>query len=266
MATEPLIVPDALLISSGFAPNDYHLDLNRKLAVPYDQVLPAPWDLPSRLFRFPIEVGDKTPQGRQIGLMHPHLADHPFVRQVGEVLGTPVPVGGAPNAHGYSCVRLGLWWHAVDLMCAGKWRELLASRNFTTDQDIAGAASLALSSSRSGQEGGLGALSVSNARKVMAAIGSREPADITPTLLAVMRPGPVKQDSGVEHWPVNDSGRDDASAWLRIIGLERGWFDYERSGHMFWTQVGRDRYAGGGGGGGRFSYTEAKTGQGAFAF
>jgi hypothetical protein len=146
MAAEPLIVPDALLISSGFAHNDYLLDLNRSLHVPYEQVLPAPWDLPSRLLRFPIEVGDRTPEGRRIGLMHPHLAKHPFVLQVAEVLGTPVPAGGAPNAHGYSAVRLGLWWHAVDLMGAGKWRELLATRNFTTDQDIAGAASFALGS------------------------------------------------------------------------------------------------------------------------
>jgi hypothetical protein len=194
--------------------------------------------------------------------MHPDLAEHPFVRQVSEVLGTPVPAGGAPNAHGYSCVSLGLWWHAVDLMGAGRWRELLATRNFTTDKAIAGAASFALSASRSGQDGGRSGLSVTDARKVMAAIGSAEPADIIPTFLAVSRPGPVKQDSGVEHWPVNDSGRDDASAWLRIIGLERGWFDYDRSGHIFWTQAGRDRYAGGV----RSSYTEAKTGQGAFAF
>jgi hypothetical protein len=262
MPTEPLFVPDALLISSGFAHNDYHLDLNRKLNVPYDQVLPAPWDLPSRLFRFPIEVGDRTPEGRRIGLMHPLLAKHPFVLRVSEVLGTSVPAGGAPNAHGYSAVRLGLWWHAVDLMSAGKWRELLASRSFTTDQDIAGAASFALSSSRSGREDDHGGLSLSDARKVMAAIGSREPADITSTLLAVSRPSPVKQDSGVENWPINDSGRDDASAWLRIIGLERGWFDYDRSGHLAWTLVGRDRYAGGG----SPAYTEAKTGQGAFAF
>jgi hypothetical protein len=31
----------------------------------------------------------------------------------------------------------------------------------------------------------------------------------------------------VRHWPINDSGCDDNSAWLRIIGLERGWFDYD---------------------------------------
>lgn len=262
MAIEPLIVPDALLISSGFAHNDYLLDLNRKLNVPYDEVLPAPWDLPSRLFRFPIEVGDRTPAGRQIGLMHPGLADHPFVRRVSEVLGTPVPAGGAPNAHGYSCVGLGLWWHAVDLMGAGRWRELLATRAFTTDEDIAGAASFALSASRGREDGGRTGITAADARKVMAAIGSREPADVTPTLLAASAPSAVTQDSGVANWPINDGVRGEAGAWLRIIGLERGWFDYDRSGHIAWTPAGRDRYAGGG----RTSYTETKTGQGAFAF
>ena len=262
MADEPLFVTDELLISSKLAFNDYQLDLNRKLNVPYDQVLPAPWDLPSRLFRFPIEVGDRTPQGRQLGLMHPDLAAHPFVQRVAEVVGRPVPAGGAPNAHGYSGVELGLWWHAVDLMGAGLWRQLLASRNFTSDQAIAGAVSFALSCSRGDRDESRSAITALDARQVMAAIGSKEPADIIPTLLAASRPSGVKQDSGAVHWPVNDHGRDDASAWLRIIGLERGWFDHDRSGHIYWTQLGRDRYAGGG----QVSYVEAKTGQGAFAF
>ena len=182
--------------------------------------------------------------------------------QVAEALGTPVPAGGAPNAHGHSSVALGLWWHAVDLMNAGQWRELLATRHFTSAEAIAGATAFALGSSRGAKMDGCGALSVSDARQVMAAIGSPEPADITAALLAVTKPCPVRPDSGPDYWPINDSGHDDASAWLRIIGLERGWFDYDRSGRLTWTQAGRDRYAGGG----RSSYTEAKTGQCAFAF
>ena len=67
-----------LLVAKGFAPNLVVLDINRALDVPHGFTLPAPWNLPSRLFRFPIEAcppdGD---QPRKIGLRHPLLADHP---------------------------------------------------------------------------------------------------------------------------------------------------------------------------------------------
>ncbi|WP_161626319.1 hypothetical protein [Sphingobium ummariense] len=70
--------PDTLgetLVESGFAPNLYLLDINHALSVPRDFPLPAPWNLPSRMFEYPIEVcspdGD---QPRKIGLRHPLLA------------------------------------------------------------------------------------------------------------------------------------------------------------------------------------------------
>ena len=44
------------IIAAGFAANDYLLDMNGALNVPRGFPLPAPWNLPSRLFQFPIEV------------------------------------------------------------------------------------------------------------------------------------------------------------------------------------------------------------------
>ena len=77
-----------LLVAKGFAPNLVVLDINHALDVPHGFELSAPWNLPSRLFRFPIEVcrpdGD---QPRKIGLRHPLLANHPYVRHVEALLG-----------------------------------------------------------------------------------------------------------------------------------------------------------------------------------
>src|SRR3546814_14318903 len=44
------------IIAAGFAPNGFVLDINGALDVPRDFPLSAPWNLPSRLFQFPIEV------------------------------------------------------------------------------------------------------------------------------------------------------------------------------------------------------------------
>ena len=61
---------DELLLERGLAPSRYFLDINHHLAVPHDMALPPPWNLPSRLFRFPIEIGDATVDGmRSVGLM-----------------------------------------------------------------------------------------------------------------------------------------------------------------------------------------------------
>ena len=130
MDTPPLDTLGVALVEKGFAPNLAILDINNSLSVPHDFELPAPWNLPSRMFRFPIEVcrpdGD---QSRKIGLRHPRLVDHPYVRHVETLLGFEVDRNGAPNRHGYSSGPTACWWHAVDLVTAGKWRELLATRN-----------------------------------------------------------------------------------------------------------------------------------------
>ena len=49
------------LIASGLVASRYVIDLNGSLSVPHDMDLPPPWDLPSRLFQFPIEIGELRP-------------------------------------------------------------------------------------------------------------------------------------------------------------------------------------------------------------
>ncbi|MGV1793626.1 hypothetical protein [Rhizobium sp. A37_96] len=46
----------ARIVEKGFAPNLALLDINNSLSVPHGFELHEPWNLPSRLFRFPIEV------------------------------------------------------------------------------------------------------------------------------------------------------------------------------------------------------------------
>src|SRR3546814_9262777 len=73
---------------------------------------------------------------RKIGLRHPLLAAHPFVQHVERALGIEIARDGVTNRHGYSNRVHSLWHHAVDLISAGKWRDLLATQEFTEPRNI----------------------------------------------------------------------------------------------------------------------------------
>lgn len=250
------------LVAKGFVPNTFILDLNGSLTVPHTMELPAPWNLPSRLFRFPISVEGRGGD-RRIGLAHPLLGEHPFVQLVAAELGAALDPAGVDQPGGFCAQRQGTWWHAVDLVSAGQWRELLATRQFTTDADIAGAVAYGLdySSQEEGRKRN-GHITTAEAREMMRAIGVDEPTDTAGLLREFMRPTPCKSDGSAERWPINQmgAGRIDR-AWGRIIGIERGWFGYDRSGFLQWTPAGRDRYEAGD----APTFVET-TGQAAFAF
>jgi hypothetical protein len=252
---------DELLLERGLAPSRYVLDINRHLTVPHEMVLPPPWNLPSRLFRFPIEIGDAKKDGtRSIGLMHPMLRDHPFVQRVAAELGTELDPNGVPNSYGVSGQKVGLWWHAVDLVLAGKWRELIETRRFTTEEDIAGAVTFGLCHSLENAC----ILSVAEARELMRAIGASEPEDRVGLLLSMNPPKACREEKGTAYWPLNSSPETDivSQAWSRVLGIESGWFAYDRSGFLQWSQNGRDRYAAAG----ASTFIESVSGQAAFAF
>lgn len=204
------------LIELGLVRNAFLLDLNSTVSTPAATELPAPWNLPSRLFRFPIEVS-KPAKGfpRAIGLMHPLLGDHPFVQHVETLLGYELDRAGSPNPYGWTNTRTATWWHAVDLVSAGYWRELLETRQFTTDADLAGAVSYGLDYSPHDAEKGAGHITIAEARQIMAAIGAEEPADRGAILRSLSAPSPCRQDSGKGHWPIN-SGRS-VTAEARMV-------------------------------------------------
>lgn len=164
--------------------------------------------------------------------------------------------------YGVSKQGTGLWWHAVDLVSAGLWRDLLETRRFTTGADIAGAVCYGLDYSPHGSERD-GHLSTAEAREIMAAIGAEEPKDRIALLLDMAEPRPCEQEKGQVRWPINSGYDADAEtrAWGRIFGIENGWFARDRGGFLQWTQAGQDRFAAGD----NTTYTEA-SGQSAFAF
>jgi hypothetical protein len=249
------------IVERGLAASTFLLDINRSLAVPRDFPLPYPWNLPSRLFQFPIEVSAAEGDGNlRIGLMHPLLAAHPFVQHVEAALGVTLDTDGATNACGVSKARTGQGWHAVDLVSAGQWRALLATREYTTAEDIARAVAYGLTYSRHDGKP-TGYLSPPEARAIMAAIGAYEPASRR-GMLAFSTPSACKSDTGAVHWPINHPGLPrKVVAWALIHGIEGGWFAHDRSGFLHWTGQGRERHAAGE----ADTFTTA-TGQGAFAF
>ena len=251
------------LVKNGLAPNLLLLDMNTSLSVPHGFDLPAPWNLPSRMFRFPIEVA--TPeknQPRRIGLRHPLLADHPYVRHVETLLGYEIDREGAPNRYGVSSGLTVRWWHAVDLVTAGKWREVLQTQAFTEPAYIMQAVSFGCRYTHHEDRRASGYLSIAEAREIMRAVGAIEPKERGTTVRSFTAPGPCLQGKGSEHWPINAvrlCAEDEA--WGFILGIEDGWFRYDRSGFLQWSALGRERYAAGD----SATYTEA-SGQAAFAF
>jgi len=253
------------LIEKGFVASRYVLDLNHGLMVPVDMDLPAPWNLPSRLFRFPIAVSEPDDNGvRRIELIHPLLGEHPFVQCVAAELGVSLNPDGAPNEYGVGKQGTAIWWHAVDLVTAGNWRELIETRRFTTDDDIARAVAYGLSHSPANGESGRGYLTAKDARALLNANGSVEPTDRLGLLHYFAPPLLCRQDSGRDRWPINETVSMDAAsaAWGRVLGIECGWFAYDRAGFLVWKAKGRDLFAAGP----NSTFIEVATGQGAFAF
>lgn len=106
-----------------------------------------------------------------------------------------------------------------------------------------------------------GYLSVPDARKVMDAVGSKEPGERSATIRTFSAPSLCRQEKGAEQWPIN-TGRlpAEAVAWGMIFGVEDGWFRHDRAGFLQWSELGRERYAAGD----SASYVQA-SGQASFA-
>lgn len=232
------------LIAQGLTPNAYLLDLNRTISPPHEMELGAPWNLPSRMFRFPIETNaasvdrDGIVHPRTIGLMHPLLVDHPFVIETEKRLGIKLDPNGAPNPYGFTNTRNAQWWHSVDLISAGMWRELLETRQFTTNDDIVGAVAYGLDyGPHEGRKGGRAHLTVAEAQQILKAIGAVMPKDgsVIDALRGVQL-SEFKGESGKLQRAISWRHESPLSrTWARLAGIERGWFKTDRSGFIKWT-------------------------------
>lgn len=236
------------LIAASFAPNEFFLDLNRGLMVPYDLVLEAPWSLRSRMFRFPIEFmcSRRDAGASRILLRHPKLSAHPFVQQVEAALGLtiawePEDEFGRPLSSQWE------WYHAVDLMSDAHWRDLCCTSEFTTREAMIQAIALAVSFA-AGHEGAAKKrplLALETARYLLSVLGADEPNDRSEGFLAgtglwpghIVERHPRTNKVTSERWAVNIMDRGPAGAWAHIHGLEDGWLYRDRSGHL---QVSRE--------------------------
>src|SRR3546814_20132021 len=75
-------------------------------------------------------------------------------------------------------------------------------------------------------------------------MGATEPTDRAALLRSFSAPSPCQQERGAEHWPINLHGPcAEDKAWSFIIGIEDGWFSYDRSGHLHWSPLAGNRSA-----------------------
>ncbi|WP_080580050.1 MT-A70 family methyltransferase [Sinorhizobium fredii] len=204
------------LVATGLAPSKYILHLNRGLTNP------AALDLPSRLFRFPVEFMDAERGGGESRL----LLRHPLVWQVLQVtdfladieqkIGVR-PVWEPLDEFGRDFGEKWRWYHAVDLCNDKHWQGLLKTARFTDREKIFSAVKLGLEGK---------SLSLKNARSVMAELESVEP-EIAASAEIMLGKAlmPYQHDKGKLISP-NISDRNETGAWLVIHGLEDGFFNY----------------------------------------
>ena len=77
-----------------------------------------------------------------------------------------------------------------------------------------------------------------------------------------MQPSAITTEGKRMRWPVNDGNAvAELTAWAYIFAVEDGWCDYDRSGFLQWSELGRARYEAGD----ASTYADAD-GQGAFCF
>jgi hypothetical protein len=156
--------------------------------------------------------------------------------------------------------------HAITLVTTGRAMELVALlANYAEPFRTAfGALSYALQYSPYDRPRPGGYISPKQACAILAGIGSAQPEDADAVIRAFMEPLPCKPEGQATHWPINrspdQSGED--CVWGLVIGIERGWFAYNRAGFLQWTIAGRNLY----GAGAASTFVESDTGQGAFSF
>ena len=152
---------------------------------------------------------------------------------------------------------------AIDCVTGGRVSALSTASDIDLDT-ICQALNYGLSYSRHDDPKRSGYITTAQTRAVLQARDSTAPAEAGSLIVTFMRPMSVRPEGQAIHWPIN-RGRDQSSklaAWGLIVGIERGWFSYDRAGFLQWSQAGRDRYEAGD----SSVIVDSLTGQSAFAF
>lgn len=155
------------------------------------------------------------------------------------------------------------WRFAVDCVTEGRLAALSEAAEIGLVM-VCQALNYGLSYTHHGDRRRSGYVTPKDARAVLKTRGSVEPVDPGAVLAAFMQPSSCKPEGQREHWPINTAydGSRELAVWGLILGIERGWFAYDRSGFLQWSEAGRDRYAARG----SAIVVDSRTGQSGFAF
>lgn len=155
-----------------------------------------------------------------------------------------------------------LWHFATDCVTQGRLPDL-ADADHVDLVMVCQALNYGLSYTHHADRKRSGYITPQQARAVLKTRGSAEPNDppIRPTDFS--QPHLCKPDHSAAHWPINTPYQypRERAVWGLILGIERGWFAYDRGGFLQWSEAGRDRYASGG-----TVTVNSRTGQSAFDF
>lgn len=214
--TDPVV---EALISHGYVRNKYLMDLNRSIDIGYG-------DLPSRLFKHPIEFVDRErlKDGKsKLWLRHPDFEDWPILDEIEHKVGTR-PYWSPVDEYGRDR-DIGKFWHAIDLLTDEHFRGMLDTRNFTDKRSVINGLRYRMD---------YGGLSTKNARTVLSEYGCEEPADQSE---AFLRSDAVKVIAALQGKFVGMWTKDEQSVWAAIHGLERGLFKRDRSGYLCFSKA-----------------------------
>lgn len=161
----------------------------------------------SRLLNWPVRYVDPEEGGPRLTVTHESLLDLPIVKQVAEATGL-TPEVEEDETHQF--------YHGVDLATNDGWKELVKTKDLTTNDAIVAGAGVNLQ---------YGRLSPENARKLFEAIGETEPKG---TLDVLSRFTIDRLDKNNE--AINSSIEDDtnARAWAWLKGLEDGYITIKK--------------------------------------
>ena len=139
-----------------------------------------------------------------------------------------------------------LWRTAVDYVTEGRVSALSGDLDIELPM-VCQALNYGLSYTHHTDRRRSGYIGTKDARAVLAARRSVEPPEASAVLAAFIQPRSCKPEGQREQWPINMAYplSRELAVWGLILGIERGWFAYDRQGYLQWSQAGRDRYAAG---------------------
>lgn len=231
------------LTSLGIVRGSALLDMDECLMVPHAFKLGHPWNLPSRLFIFPIGVTKcRAREQRQLYLLHPELRPHPFVEWIEQKLNVEILSDPPANADSMITASDRQWQHALDLVTTGEIEGLHNTRRFTTDAHIFRAVVLALVRHGPSRARPNPLFDVHAARLLLTLSGVPEPARHMLDLAScVQPPKPQHIRSFTTHWLV-EAGHNppEKIAWAIIRMIELGYVFYDFNGYLEWSELGKE--------------------------